>query len=256
MKLELPTTEEVSKAIFEVFDQVYKNENQWLLSALVPIDKKISPGDKVITYIPGDEIDELSEFLNGFNELSKKTENELQKKRIKILNYCHIMEADFPYAVIWNLLRILNKQECVWTFYNCDENGEPVLNKDGELTVLQYSINKINAIKKLANKKSLVVGEILYKIWQSDLRNSFSHSQYFFTEDYFCCSNQLSPLSRKDSDVGKNNYLLEDVDLLNSCASAYLSSFIKAYKSAVDFYKDGKPHKIHDGYIKWDGEWR
>ena len=90
---------------------------------------------KVITYVIEDKVRELCDFLNGFNELSKMTENSYQKKRIKILNYCHIMEADFPYTVIWNLVRILNKQKCLWTFYACDKNGNPKEDKNKKLSV-------------------------------------------------------------------------------------------------------------------------
>ncbi len=89
MNLELPNTEEVLKAILEVFDQVYKNENEWLLSTLVPVDTNLTPG-KLLTLIPQDVINELCEFLNSFNELSKKSGNEIQKQRIKILNYRHL----------------------------------------------------------------------------------------------------------------------------------------------------------------------
>jgi hypothetical protein len=252
MESNLPTKEEIKFSIAELFDKVYTNEREWLLSALVPIDTKLTDFGNVITYVVEDEARELCDFLNGFNELSSRTEDIYQKKRIKILNYCHIMEADLPYTIIWNLLRILSKQKCLWTFYACDENGNPKENENKKLTVLRFSLEKINAIKKLAKKCSLTIGDVLSNIWQSDLRNSFSHSQYYWMGKTFRVSNTISPLSRKDEDIEKTIvYSDEDVESLHDAASIYLLTFIEAFKIAIAPFKDGNVYKVHNGFIKW-----
>lgn len=252
MALILPSEEEIKLSIAELFDKVSQTEKEWLLSALVPIDNKLTDIGKVITFVIEDEMRELCDFLNSFNELKNNLDYIFQKKRIKILIYCHIMEADFPYTVIWNLLRVLNKQKCLWTFYVCDENGEPKEDKNKKLPVLRYPLEKINAIKKLSNLHSLTIGDILFKIWQSDLRNAFSHSQYFWIGNTFRVSNTISPLSRRDEDIDKTIfYTDEQINKLYDCASIYLLTFIDAYKCAVNLYKDGKPYKVHDGGIKW-----
>lgn len=260
MEIEIPNKDDVDLAIAEVFDTVYQRENEWLLSSLVPTDRKLSPGYKMITYVVEDEMYELCEFLNGFIALAKNTSDEHEQLRIKILTYCHIMEADFPYTVLWNMLRILNKQKCVWTFYNCDDFGNCKLDKNGELTVLRYSTEKIIAINKLALRLGLKIGGVLSKIWQSELRNAFSHSQYFWMGNTFRVSNSISPLSRRDSDLNKDYYYsASQIDELKICASTYLFTFIELYKYAIQKYKDGQPHKIHDGMINWDDnlkEWR
>lgn len=253
MDIEIPNKDEVGLAVAEVFDAVYKNENEWLLSSLLPIDRKLSPGYKMITYVVEDEMYELCEFLNGFNELAKNTNNEHEQVRIKILTYCHIMEADFPYTVLWNMLRVLNKQKCIWTFYNCDDDGEPKLDKNNNLTVLRFSLEKINVINKLSKKINLKIGDILLKIWQSELRNAFSHSQYFWMGTTFKVSNTISPLSRRDSDIDKHfSYTISQIEELQSCASSYLLTFIESYKFAMKKYKVESPHKIHDGIVYWD----
>ena len=253
MKRQLPTEEEIKISIAELFDKVYQNEREWILSCLVPIDNRLTSKGKVITYVVEDEMRELCDFLNSFNELAKKTENAFQKKRNKILNYCHIMEADFPYTVIWNLLRVLNKQKCIWTFYSCDERGNPIQDKNGKFSVLRYSIEKIHAIKNLSKKNSLSIGENLYKLWQSDLRNSFSHSQYFWVGNSFCGSSTISPLSRKDEDIEKSIvYTEQDIEILSNCSSTYLFTFIELFKFAIKPFKDGRVYKIHDGLIRWD----
>ena len=69
MKLQLPTDEEIKLSIAELFDRVYQNEREWLLSCLVPIDNKLITKRKVITYVVEDEMRELCDFLNSFNEL-------------------------------------------------------------------------------------------------------------------------------------------------------------------------------------------
>ncbi|MBK7378585.1 MAG: hypothetical protein IPJ03_06215 [Ignavibacteriales bacterium] len=252
MELILPTEEEIKLSIAELFDKVFQNEKGWLLSALVPIDLKLTNVGKVITFVIEDEMRELCNFLNSFNEQKKNTDDIFQKKRIQILIYCHIMEADFPYTVIWNLLRVLNKQKCLWTFYACDENGEPKKDKNNKFPVLRYSLEKINAIKKLSNIHSLTIGDTLSKIWQSNIRNAFSHSQYFWIGNTFRVSNTISPLSRRDEDIDKTIFYTEEqINKLYDIASVYLLTFIEAYKFAVNTYKDGKPYKVHDGVIKW-----
>lgn len=253
MELDLPSENEIGLAVAEVFDTVFQKENEWLLSSLVPIDRGLSPGYKIITYVVEDEMYELCEFLNGFNALRKHISDEHDQMRIKILTYCHIMEADFPYTVLWNMLRVLNKQNCIWTFYNSDEDGTIKPDKNGELTVLRFTTEKLIAINKLASKLNLKIGEILLKIWQSELRNAFSHSQYFWMEKTFRVSNSISPLSRRDSDLKKDYYYnFSQIEKLSKCASIYLYDFIELYKHAILKYQDGLPHRIHDGIIYWD----
>jgi len=169
------------------------------------------------------------------------------------------MEADFPLTVIWNLLRVLNEQKCLWIFYSCDDNGNPKQGKNGKLSVLRYSIEKIKAIKKLSQNKTLTIEKYLHNMWQSDLRNSFSHSQYFWIGDSFRGSNTISPLSRKDEDIKKTIvYSEQEIEKLSNCASIYLLTFIELFKFALTPYKDGKVYKIYDGLIRWENRynWR
>ncbi len=260
MNIEIPNKNEVQLAVIELFDKVNKHEKEWLLSGLVPIDRKLSQGFNVITYVVEYEMQELCDFLNQFNAFKDNCKNEQEVLRVKILNYCHIMEADFAYLVIWNLLRILNKQKSMWTFYNCDENGDPIKNKKDGYSVLRFPLEKINAIKIIADKIDLGIGNILLKLWKSELRNSFSHSQYYWMGNTFVTSKGLSPFSRRDSDLSNHYTISEDqIEELYSCVQGYLHIFIDLYKVIIKQFKDGKPHKIHDGFIYWESklsEWR
>jgi len=187
--MKLPLSSEIQKAIFELFREVKEGYPEELLSALVTIDLDIQSGDKSITYVPDWEMYEICAFVNDFKSiLDGLQNNQALKTRIEIMIYCYIMEADFPFAVLWNLLRILNQQQCEWTFSR--------VTKKGEVLTCKYPKDKIEEIQKLSRPKDLRIGELLGQLWRSDLRNAFSHSQYSLDKNFLIGTRQLSPISR------------------------------------------------------------
>lgn len=249
LDVELPSETEIQKTVFELFDKVKHSYPEDLLSALVPIDTKLEPGDKVITYIPDYLMQELCDFVNGFESMLEKIVDNEQEMRIKVTIYCHIMEADLPFIILWNLLRALNKQQCEWEF--------TVTNEKGKNIVCEYPKQKIAEIEKLSEQLKLTIGKVIRKFWQKDIRNAFSHSQYFLNGNSFLIPGELSPISRKSNKpLSKSaSYSLQDVRGLYLCATNFLSAFINTYKAHIALYKDGNPQRIQIGWIRWDGRW-
>ncbi len=245
MKNSIPNDTEIVKAIAEIFDTVYQHNPLKILSALVTVDKHFILGYKTINYVVDYEMMEICEFINEFKSLLKETKEIEQQIRIKVLIYCHIMEADLPYMVFWNLLRILNSQDCKWTFQK--------QKSDNTQYVYQYTWEKISQINNLSKKLNLKIGDILTRLWNGNLRNAFNHSQYTFMGNFLQCTKNLIPFSRKISDLNKSlNFSFSTIDKYFEGSKNYLSYFIEAYKHAIKYFQDGKTYSIQDGLIRWD----
>lgn len=250
--MKLPLSSEIQKAIFELFRGVKEGNSEELLSALVPIDKDFQPGDKLTTNVPDWEMREICAFVNDFKTILDGLQNNQDlKTRIKIMIYCHIMEADFPFTVLWNLLRILNQQQCEWSFSR--------ITKEGKVSTCKYPREKIVEIHRLSRPKDLLIGELLAQLWRPDLRNAFSHSQYFFGADYFVGTRQFSPISRdaNTSPYKTVRYSHEEINALYQGAYDFLFAFVKVYESYIEPYQNGNVYKIQPGSIRWgeQGTW-
>jgi len=244
--MKLPLSSGIQKAIFELFRGVKEGYSEELLSALVPIDKDLQSGDKLITYVPDWEMHEIWAFVDDFKTiLDGLQNNQALKTRIEIMIYCHIMEADFPFSVLWNLSRILNQQQCEWTFSRITKKGKP--------STCKYPGEKIGELKELSKQKGLLIGELLKQLWQANLRNAFSHSQYFFGADYFVGTRQFSPISRdaNTSPYKTVRYSHEEINALYQGAYDFLFAFVRFYKFYIEPYKDGRIYRIQAGSIKW-----
>jgi hypothetical protein len=241
--IEIPSEDEIRKVIFELFDRAKESHPEDLLSALVPIDTASEPGNKLINYLRDYEMQEVCDFLDDFKSMLEEIDNNEQEIRIKIMIYCHIMEADLPFIILWNLLRILDGQQCEAEF--------GIINEKGKKVICEHPSQKIAEIEKLSRRLKLRIGESIRKFWQRDIRNAFSHSQYFLSDSSFTITRDLLQIPRKS--VNKRAvYPYQDIDKLYSCAVSFLSAFIDAYKWYVSPYKDGNAYRIQVGSIRWN----
>ncbi|MEZ4705830.1 MAG: hypothetical protein R3A44_01410 [Caldilineaceae bacterium] len=157
------------------------------------------------------------------------------------------MESDFPYMVFWNLLRILNNLPCKWTFTRTTGKGEEEL--------CQLTRQKIDEIKKLSDEFGLQVGSVLKQLWNKDLRNTFSHSQYTLSDGKYSGTRTHSPFSRKrnktltDSDIDLEFDYIEE---LVHKSTGLFGAFLDTYKHYVAPYKDGSEFQVQDGTVVWD----
>ena len=245
--MKLPLSSEIQKAIFELFRGVKEGYSEEFLSALVPIEKDFQPGDISTTNVPDWEMREIFAFVNHFKTILDRLQNNQDlKTRIEIMIYCHIMEADFPFAVLWNLLRILNQQQWEWTFSR--------ITKKGDVLTCEYPKDKIKEIQNLSEPKDLRIGELFGQLWRFDLRNAFSHSQYWLDGQYFVGTRQLSPISRdaNTSPYKTMRYSYDEIDALYQRAYDFLFAFDRFYESFIEPYQNGNLYKIQLGSIRWD----
>ena len=244
--MEVPSNPRIPDAILEVFDRVSCDYPDELLSALLPVDKTLEPGKNSITYVVDAEMQEVREFVNAFKSMLVGTGvDQRLKARVEIVVYCHIMEADLLFVILWNLLRILKQESCIWTFSR--------VTKRGETHVCEYPREKISEIARLSDEMELTVGEVLEDLWHGDLRNAFSHSQYFLASNYFVPTSRLSPVSRKADRTPHpvKSYSYEEIHDLCKSAENLLTAFIDAYRRHIEPFKDGNPHRIQAGSVRW-----
>ena len=97
------------------------------------------------------------------------------KVRMALLLYCHIIEADFPYHCLYNLLLTLEGREPPKTFSFLDKhkNGIPPSVPD------RLAVIKAKAIEH----KFLGINAIFDQIFRPDIRNVFVHSDYVLSGD-------------------------------------------------------------------------
>ena len=250
MAIQIPSDEEIRLAVAEVFDRVRFGHTANLLNALVVVDNTMHQGCSIINYVVDYEMRELCDFVNGFNTHLKQTDNRYQRARIKALIYCHVMEADLPLTVIWNLLRILDGEACDWTFRRIAKT------KRGDKEVVcEYPHEKVAELKRLSKKCNVQIGIVLDRLWQRDLRNAFSHSQYCWMGDIFTATNFLSPLSRKKGGKkGNPSFTFDDIECLYQGVKNLLYYFTEAYQVVIAPFRDGNAHPVDSGSIVWDSQ--
>ena len=247
MAIQTPSDEEIHLAVAEVFDRVQFDHHAKLLNALVVVDKAMFHGHSIINYVVDYEMQELCDFANGFNAHLKQTDDRFQQARIRALIYCHVMEADLPLTVIWNLLRILDGRDCDWTFHR-------ITNKSKK-QVCQYPSEKIAELSLLSKKLNMQIGTVLYRLWRVDLRNAFSHSQYCWMGEMLTATSSLSLLSRKNGRKKSNpSFTVGDIERLYQGASKLLYYFAEAYRIAIAPFRDENPHPVDSGWIVWDSQ--
>ena len=230
MSIQIPCKNQIEESLLELFEKAKMLDHIILWRAIIPIDPaldKFAPeGQRATSYIPLYEWQELKLFVWGFEKLirNQQDDNELQV-RIMMIVYCHIFEADFPFAVIWNLLRALKGLPESWTFTR--------KNKNGNLVICEYPSQKIPQIHTLSNEQSLKIGNIVHSLWSSDLRNSFSHSQYSISNDTILFTKDISPISRRPLEGmphGKGEIKKQDLENYYIGACTLIDVFDREYK--------------------------
>jgi len=182
--------------------------------------------------------------------------------RLRLVSYCHIMEADLPYAVLYNLLRIIGGLAVCWTFFQRNANDEVCKRPNGQKIVCEYPGQKIDQLAELSERARMSIGDILRRMWRKDVRDAFSHHQYYLHDNGdFAGTRDISPISHQGAPgAGKNvSVTNEEIAALHQAAEAYLSSFIRAYSSTIQPFQDGRPWRIGSVQVQWDknlGSWQ
>ena len=244
----VPAAADVRAATAQVFARATEESGAMLLNALVPIDTTMEDGFRVLNGVVGFEMAELCDLVGYFDMFVREERDMARRGRIQLLVYSHIFEADFPMTTLWNLHRLLADLECSWTFHRTAANGK--------VHVCKYPRERVEELKRLSEAVGTDFGEIISGLWWRELRNGFSHSQYFWAGESVTCTGRLSPVSRTGTGIGEagsKSFAVDDVNDLYDGTVALLSEFVTRYRDAVQPYKDGELHEVQGGGIVWSG---
>lgn len=260
--------DDIATAIQCLFNDAGRRDPKHFLSALVPVNRTLMPGHKGISFPLDHEMNELYYFANDFSaaqleDIPPSTPTEGQRleqlrTRLRILLYCHIMEAVFPMLTIYNLLRVLRGRQCCWTFYKRKSDDTIARNDDNVCVYAEHPGDRIEQITSQCKGRRPNIGTLLNSIWCRDLRNAFVHSQYFLEPDCsVIATGCVTGVGRRThNDLSKHEIYFPVADIVQryDAANAYLKSFTQCYSTCIQQFKNQSPHPTESGVIWWDNK--
>jgi len=249
--MEISEFESLSRDCFEnLFKKAKKkNEKQFLTSffAFYKINKKW-----ILDYITNYVFGEVIDVINTFNIFQADEKTNLKiKTRVRLLIYCYITEAKLLYMIIFNMIRTIKGFEYSTLIYTKKNTGK---NKE-----LIYPYDKINKIIKETTDIGLDFESIFAEIYYNNLRNAFSHAQYFLDNDAnLILSQHLSPTTSGifKHPNKKTSFKYIEIENIFNKTLKYVQVFIEIYEKFLSEYKDGNSYPIIFGKIKYDKEFR
>jgi len=237
------------KLCTDYFTKLFKkakatNEKQFVTSFFVFFK---FPNYSMISYVNDYEFRESLQFLNFFLPLLKRDDiDNKTKTRIRMMLYCHIIEVDTIYIILFNMIR---------TIQNRDYSSIIVYtNKKGKLKEMEYPHKKIELLIKESSKIGIPFEKIYSEFYLNYLRNAFVHSQYFLDKNgNFNISKHMLPknLTVSKKPKKKIHFRYDEIEVIFQKTLDYLESFINVYNSFNDAYKDGNSYETNFGRIRY-----
>lgn len=236
MNFKIPTDNEIRDAISEIFDHPHVQKSEHIYRALVPEDPSISNlvGYPVVGLLQYSSLKEMQQLCKDLFDLREKHDASKLYYRLSLIIYCHIMEADFLLTCIWNLIRLINCDKPQWVM--------EFKTKKGDMQKCNYPKDKIEEIQRQSNRNgiNLQIGNVLTLLWNSDIRNSFNHSNYAFIPetnptDFLSCK-PFTPNKRVDKPFNEqkiDRISLENIDRYCNAAMCLNSEFNKKYNPLI-----------------------
>lgn len=239
------TNDMIAKSVQDFFTLCGKELKDDLIKAFIPFGGIHQiPSGQFQTFAFEDEVSELVDFLREYSCLMDQFNcNPKQKTRIFVQMYCRIIENDFQYLIIYNLLRLLKGLHTDWQF-ETTQNGKKFFCENPN--------SKIDEICKLCKSNKLTIGKVLKNLLKADLRNSFYHSQYsLLPNGTFINTRVYSPASTYKP--SKEEYGLTEIESLYSATECFFDNFFNSFYAELDKFKNGKCYTLEDGKtICWD----
>lgn len=178
--------------------------------------------------------------------------------RLSVHAYCHIMEADLLYLILLNLCRVAEGLKCDWLFM-AREKDDSFREKDGDVYRLNKISDKIEHLKKYDLAKESQLSTMLEGLWDGELRNAFSHSQYFIdSEGKLGCikwahKTSSESFAKNGQFTGEPLYLeKKDIKSLSESAFGYIRIFGDLYHEFVTPYKSTSSVSLDDFDVFYD----
>lgn len=166
-------------------------------------------------------------LLNAQIRLLKQDDHQADAVRLMLFCYLHIIEADYPYALIYNALCFSHNKDPLWNFLDLAD-GEDEKQKNKRRKKLQHPECKYEYIKQEFYKTSDDLFLPLDRLYKSHIRNAVAHSHFyvdqnsgmiFITADYSSISRDKKP--SKIEGTSCLCYTREAIELIYKGACVY-----------------------------------
>lgn len=246
----IPTAKDIRDGMLNVFKTTTDTRGAAVLGAIVPHTFDPRPA---LCPSPDYEAEETCSFVNQFKAYVGHESGAPEKTRFRLVVYCHILEAETPHAVIWNLLRLIGGEQSSWDFSTPGKKGNQPC---------EFPEQRVAQIKLRAESLGQPIGGVLDDLWHNKLRNAFLHAQYALLSDgSFVGTKTISPLtanavrkSDKPDTLGNDptHFTASEIEQLFDASLEYLWAFTECYKMASKPFKDGAFHPFPTGPIRWN----
>jgi len=236
-----------------------------LVNAFVPFCPFYEPGKRALSIMSYRELEELKYFCDRHNSLIRLIDQgawphddaKEMATRWRMAVYCHIMESDFPLLVIMNLLRLADDLDPTWAFFCRDKVDDSVkLDVEGNPKTLEKRHQKFEHLGRYSNAGALP--DLLLRLWNSELRNAYAHSQYAITQSgnvafskyWTGATGQTAGLVQQH----QTNIMHGELNTLHAAAVEYFASFFDEFAHCMHQYTQGKPVQTRIGKVRFDNE--
>jgi len=237
--------EKIQIVIDDFFDSSVSQLKEKIINAFIPFGGiNEVPSNQFQTFAFDDELAELVDYLREYSVLLNQYNNHpKQRTRLLAQMYCRVMENDFQYLVIYNILLLINNRSPDWEFKTT---------RNGKTFYCENPTSKIDEICSLCKVNKLEIGVVLKNLLKADFRNSYYHSQYTISPDgsfvntrFYSPSSQIKPTKRV--------YILSEIESLYNFAESFFDNFFKRFFTERKKFKDGKDYDLYDGRkIFWE----
>ena len=172
------------------------------------------------------------------------------------------MEAGLPYLILLNLCRVCDGLDADWLFWPRNDDDSLILDDKGKARPVSNVGEKIGCIKKYKLAQETGVTELLFKLWNNQLRNAFSHSQYAVhaSGDFRFFSYGKTPGEEAKNDKTVRSLFecvpYEEIKELCEEAVGYIDVFGEIYGSFMSPYKEMESVALGVGKVRYDKETR
>ena len=220
-----------------LFHKAQLSNERMFLTSLFPFYTHAN--HTVLSYIPDYEFDEVLDLISSFNLPEKDMGIDAKtQSRVRLLVYCHVIEVDFVYMIISNLIRSIDGRGYSMTLQR--------KTKKGLMQALENPSPKIELLSKEASGLGISLKDIFDPYFDGALRNAFGHSQYYLhDEGGLEMTTYHSPSSKKFMKSGKPMYTAEEITNFYEYSRIFIRSFIECYDGYLKPYADGHPHDTY-----------
>ncbi|MBN2562801.1 MAG: hypothetical protein JXQ75_17900 [Phycisphaerae bacterium] len=235
--------DDVTKSLSALFAHLIKAPRQAARPFVIASDPDFPGSVCDEGWYPREEFIELRRcshlFLDALTVVYRRDKRRDDPLRLMLFHYLHIIEADYPAALVLNALRFVTTSgsKPVWKFPPAPGSSEPTC-QDPE--------KKFQYLAGLARAHNASLAHILSMLYKSPLRNAVAHAHFrvqhggkllFLTKDY----SPISRKRRKSKIVGTAcpAYTFEAVEKIWKCAVCY-------WKCADDLYRHFERQGVSD----------